>query len=58
MTLLHVESKTNRDVCAVVLAPTIDKQTKQLGIETKADRTRSQNGLADVDDHAEQKKRQ
>lgn len=58
MTLLHVESKTNRDVCVVVLAPTIDKQTKQLGIETKADRTRSQNGLAGVDDHAEQKKRQ
>lgn len=58
MTLLHLESKTNRDVCVVVLAPTIDKQTKQLGIETKADRTRSQNGLAGVDDHAEQKKRQ
>lgn len=32
-------------------------QTTGPSTKTKADRTRSQNGLAGVDDHAEQKKR-
>lgn len=34
-----------------------NKETNRSGTKTKADRTKSQNGLAGVDDHAEQKKR-
>lgn len=52
-------SKTNKDVLCQWLALTQPhKQTnKRSGTKTKADRTRSQNGLAGVDDHAEKKKR-